>query len=692
MHLKFRKLILAALALTCLSAQAATSVTQYGITWHFDRDYQAGQFANGDWWVKESSLGAGVVITEISPRSSGGRNGSMLDPLMNSGANGFDSRMPSHHSYDASKNIATQLPYTVVPNPASSILSSISAVTSDSINNLRPALDTIAVLTVVREAPRPGSFRPPYQGDTDKSIRWNVDQIDYGQLGNFPRLSSTPSQADALDRIDRPYIFLRVGWTGGNFHPRSNMRPYGRDLAHDIGAAALALQVDDSNSDKRDTLVAMIQLGIDVYGSVENGASWYADGGHHQGRKLPMLIAGKALNDSQILSKGRASNIFQEDQQTFFVAQSDVNLSHVGVNSHVAVDYSSSDIGLPEWGIRHSSRPVNDSKSLNATYRSVSGAPTFTHAVAAMLMGLEEAWSHPAFFDYYHRYRSLGVPGAGPNGMSNAAAQLYDAYSGQSSSPNSETPPNPTPEPSLGRSPTPLIQPPSGSYLEGPIVVSIAGEGNETDIYYTLDGTTPTANSPRYTGPITIDESAELNAVSVSAGMEESYPGTASFKLPAFEVISDWQSAEFPSKIDEFDLFFEVVANDDGLDGVIGMANGEATGYTDLGPILRLNVDGSIDARDGGVYRADTVFPYAAGDSIRVHLAIDVREKTYTARVANGIEAYVTIASNYAFRNEQQQLISLDHLGMFASAGSLTVENFSFVIKPAAPTQFILVE
>src|SRR5665647_2005666 len=44
------------------NAQAATSVTQYGIIWTFDADYTVGQFVNGDYWV----VGP-IVINAITP-------------------------------------------------------------------------------------------------------------------------------------------------------------------------------------------------------------------------------------------------------------------------------------------------------------------------------------------------------------------------------------------------------------------------------------------------------------------------------------------------------------------------------------------------------------------------------------------------------------------------------------------------
>ena len=33
------------------AAAEASSVTQYGITWTFDKAYPVGQFVTGDWWV-----------------------------------------------------------------------------------------------------------------------------------------------------------------------------------------------------------------------------------------------------------------------------------------------------------------------------------------------------------------------------------------------------------------------------------------------------------------------------------------------------------------------------------------------------------------------------------------------------------------------------------------------------------------
>ena len=52
-----------------LSAFSATSVSQYGITWNFDKDYEVGTFVNGDYYVVDD--GDGVTVVSVSPRSMG---------------------------------------------------------------------------------------------------------------------------------------------------------------------------------------------------------------------------------------------------------------------------------------------------------------------------------------------------------------------------------------------------------------------------------------------------------------------------------------------------------------------------------------------------------------------------------------------------------------------------------------------
>ena len=51
-------------------------------------------------------------------------------------------------------------------------------------------------------------------------------------------------------------------------------------------------------------------------------------------------------------------------------------------------------------------------------------------------------------------------------------------------------------------------------------VVTLSAQGN-APIYYTLDGTTPTAQSHLYTGPVTVTETCQLKAVAMNKGVEK---------------------------------------------------------------------------------------------------------------------------------------------------------------------------
>lgn len=66
---------------------------------------------------------------------------------------------------------------------------------------------------------------------------------------------------------------------------------------------------------------------------------------------------------------------------------------------------------------------------------------------------------------------------------------------------------------------------PAGVYAAGPLEVTLLGE----HLYYTLDGTVPTSSSTPYTGPISLETSASLRAVSVEPGAVPSPCSTFSY-------------------------------------------------------------------------------------------------------------------------------------------------------------------
>ncbi len=379
------------------AAFAATSASQFGITWTFDRDYPAGQFANGDNWV----VGP-VKITSISPRSvlsgSDTINGSMINPAVN-GSQGYDSRI-KYNTFSSALNVGMSLPLTV--QPGSSLISSQSYPSWATGDN--PQLQTLAILTVLASPAPLGSFRPAPVG-TDKTISWNKSQLNYAVLRSLPIVPNTPDLTTVTNYFARPWNEQVTTWISRYMHAGDNQPTYGREISHMLAQGLLSLQLNYTNAQKETLLIRLVQYGIDIYGSARLGGNWVAGGGHDQGRKMPMLLAGAVLGDANILSYGDGQKMnFQEDQQTWYVSQGDVGRALYTADGRERDPYAQAMVGTPEWGEQHLYDCTRDGSNWNAYYRDVAGCSTIGHVLAARLMGLQQAWNRPAVFDYYDRF------------------------------------------------------------------------------------------------------------------------------------------------------------------------------------------------------------------------------------------------------------------------------------------------
>jgi hypothetical protein len=78
--------------------------------------------------------------------------------------------------------------------------------------------------------------------------------------------------------------------------------------------------------------------------------------------------------------------------------------------------------------------------------------------------------------------------------------------------------------------PTPMIDSPSGSY-SGTIMVSVPEADSAAKVYYTLDGSIPTASSTPYSGPISITGDATLSVKAFSSDAAPSGVATANYMI-----------------------------------------------------------------------------------------------------------------------------------------------------------------
>jgi len=414
----------------------ASSLTQFGITWFFDKEYQVGTFANGDYWV----LGP-VEIVKITPQSLSGErvmNGSMLNPVdtvneVQKYSQGYDSAMYGMYGTDTSYadtlnvalNVSASAPLVIAAS--NSLVSTISLDAAGS----RPQLETAAILTVVEFSPAEGSFRPSYSL-SDKTIHYNKNELDYSKLGTLPLTDEILHPKDQAEYFERPWIDHASDWTGRYMHPSSNMPDYGREIAYLIGDAGLSLMLDYTNKEKEVLLVRLVQFGIDTYGLAATGNTWQDLGGHMQGRKLPMLLAGVVLNDQDIINmaNGEQNLIFQEDRQTWLITDYDIGRSVTQYDGKLRETYLMEDRGMAEWGEQHLRRENKDNRRWDAAYRKIVGSSILGHVLTARLLGVEDLWNWPALFAYSDRFWDIEKDNTSKtNGMKVFTKSMWLKYS-----------------------------------------------------------------------------------------------------------------------------------------------------------------------------------------------------------------------------------------------------------------------
>ena len=415
-----------------LSAKDADRISQYGITWTFDKEYPTGQFCTGDYWVvgpvKVIGITNNLHTSGFAPEP--GEDGSMMNPGTDE-HQGYNFRLDSYKAelnaaLIGGKPISANNP--LVLKAHSSLVSMVSWLYKSekegepgipgfnhTANKPCPSTRTAAVLTVLPEAPPAGSFRPPYCG-TDKTVKFNFNKLDLSKLKNLPPVADTPNPDELAKKMERPWIDHVYQCWGKLVHPTENMPCYGREYAIDMGNVALMLHLDflklPGNPKKDKLLISLVQLGIDNTGIADNGGGWPHNGGHHLGRKWPILFAGVMLNDSHMKEVGQWKTRFQEDEQTFYVTQADVDMTHSpkwkpDKRAKTLEPYTKEDIGMPDWAGGHNDAPETANRAMTTPYRQVNSPVYPGFVLAARIMGQEDAWNHKALFDYTDRWMKM---------------------------------------------------------------------------------------------------------------------------------------------------------------------------------------------------------------------------------------------------------------------------------------------
>lgn len=141
-----------------------------------------------------------------------------------------------------------------------------------------------------------------------------------------------------------------------------------------------------------------------------------------------------------------------------------------------------------------------------------------------------------------------------------------------------------------------------------------------------------------------------------------------------------WKNEAFPAQAGEFTVQYDVTPQQANMDGLVGLSNGAATGWTRLAAIVRFNREGFIDVRNGAAYNTDSRVNYRANATYHIRMVVNVPAHTYSVWVRGteeGTAGEVPIASNYSFRTEQLGVTSLNNSVVEAELGNLKVCSFT---------------
>ena len=408
-----------------LFAEMRSSITQWEFTWTFDRDYECGQFVNGDWWVvgpvsvvsvspgprraldsEKTDFGKNVWGDSGMQNDSSKRCGSMI-VMKPSNKQGYDSRIVN---FDPGSSI--DFPYLLKAN--TSLITSIS---NDTIpqqvlfhklmwpgeKSAITALKTAAILTCLDQVPPADAFRPCYVGDSKRLLR--LSEVNWENLLSLPPTESMPSWSEIERYFERPWLdHINGNWLGQKLWPTSLNQPaYGRENARLISIASLMLLTDAPKAQKEKLLIRILQIGIDLKGIADLGGNWNQGGGHTSGRKWPIIFASLMFEDPSFLDLPQTA-VFHEDTESYYgkgwagqAALWQIVMHHGARAPYMHVD--------PKDWPNHDVEGGRSWAQVSEGYRLCCNSRAWTgQALAALLMKGKSAWDHNAYFDLVDDY------------------------------------------------------------------------------------------------------------------------------------------------------------------------------------------------------------------------------------------------------------------------------------------------
>lgn len=385
-------------SISVVSSGAGETPSYFGGQVTFTVTGDSGQYADGSYWTTGSvtdmspafEAGATRTLTDTSTVQADS-HGWMVNPgnadafktgdlstlALRQAANygtGANAVAQSYDGYVATNNLGYDANLRPSLPVSSGTLVKANSKLTDVSTTARPAVDYMAVLTLVDEAPASGAIRPPISR-SDKTPIINVSTLDISRLRNLDVSGFTnpaPTYAKAMEWLDRTIthqstynvlsrnIVAPNGSTAGGAGTDGD--PYFGTIADQFSRIMLAMHTNAYTSDQKTELA--IQIGVlagDIAARVNEGGIFQANGGHSHGR-LPVLAFAAELFDSaylrtacDVVASGSISNVIESGQSVYgdlgqlhYITQDMIDATAAG-----SYPYPQASLGYPAWSSQY---------------------------------------------------------------------------------------------------------------------------------------------------------------------------------------------------------------------------------------------------------------------------------------------------------------------------------------------------
>lgn len=154
-----------------------------------------------------------------------------------------------------------------------------------------------------------------------------------------------------------------------------------------------------------------------------------------------------------------------------------------------------------------------------------------------------------------------------------------------------------------------------------------------------------------------------------------------------------WQNYPFTGQGQRLRATFDLRLLTGPTHALAGLSGAAAAAFTDLACAVRFSDTGLVEARSGGIFKADALLAHVLNKTYRIVLDVDVPGKKYSAVVTPEGGSPVVIATDYAFRTEQATIATLANLATKLESGSLQVSGIVVTASnPPSPPSGLRIE